>query len=137
MLLLERRDEILLPAPSILEAQGDVLLVREREALDAGLLVRGQVPREVAKALEHALQLGAPALRVVGNEKFAGELLVVRGKLALDACDLIGRERRKHRRRLLRGFRSEPAVARSHIGEPPGHVLRSDALRRALARAAH
>src|SRR6267143_1017084 len=136
VLLPERRDQIALPALPVLETQRDVALVGKREALDAGLLLRAQLARKIAKALEHALQLTTPSLLVVGREEFLREFFVVLGELAFERRELRGGERRENRCRVLGRFRREPAVAQAHVGEPPGDVLRRDALGRALTGAA-
>ncbi len=136
MLLLERRDAIALPALPFLEAQHDVALMIEREAFDAGLLVRRQIPGKIAKALEHALQLTAPSLLVVRRKEFLRVFFVVFGELALERRELRGCERGEHGRGVLGRFRREPAVAQAHVGEPPGDVLRRDAPGRALTGAA-
>src|SRR6266511_1542743 len=60
--LLEQRDELALQALPVFEAQRGVALVGGDEAPDAGLLLRGQLARKVAQALEHALALRAQAL---------------------------------------------------------------------------
>ena len=110
-------------------------LVGGDEAPDAGLLLRGQLARKVAQALEHALALRAQALLFVGGEKLLRVLFVAFGELALARRELRGPQRREHRRRILGGFRREPAVARAQIAQSPRHVFRRDAVRGALARA--
>jgi len=65
------------------------------------------------------------------------KLPVVLGELALKHRNLIGCQRREHRRRVFGRLGGEPAVTRAHAGEPPGDVLRGDAAGGALARAAH
>src|SRR5438128_11282500 len=131
--LLEQRDELALQALPVLEAQRGVALVGRDEAPDAGLLLRGQLARKVAQALEHALALRAQALLFVGGEKFLGGLFFAFCELALEHRKLRGPQRREHRRRILGGFRREPAVARAQIAQSPRHVFRRDAVRGPLA----
>src|SRR5690349_1361830 len=131
----QRRHGLLLPAPPVLEAQENVALVGEREALDARLLARRQPAREIAKVTEHPLRLSPPALRVVRGEELPGVFLVVLGELALERGKLRARQRHEHRRRVLGRLRREPAIARPHVREAPRDVLRGDAPGRPGARA--
>jgi hypothetical protein len=114
-----------------------VILVGEHEQVDARLLVDGEVACEIAEALEHPLGLGAPPLGIVGLEKILLELPVVVGELAFESRDLLGIERGEDRSGVLRRLGGELAVARAHVVEPPGDVVRGDAAGGALARAAH
>src|SRR3981189_1057473 len=111
--------KIALPALPVLEAQGDVALVGEREAPDARLLVRSELAGKVAKAFEHALQLLAAALPVIGGEELLRVFFVVFGELALERRELRRRERREHRCRVFRRLRGERAVTDAHGGQAP------------------